>query len=193
MENHAYNEIPEKRRMELIDGVTVMLAAMPAVNHNRVISNLNRIFQNYLRGKRCESFSDGVDVHFDEDNVFVPDLLIVCNKDIIQSDGIYGTPDLVVEVLSHSTAKYDKGKKKDIYEKYGVREYWLVNHIDKTIEVYLNKNGSFFLDNIYCIYPDWEWKKMSEEEKSQALLPLKVSLYDDFFIDVREVFERISG
>ena len=181
----------EKRRVEKINGVTVMQAAMPAVNHNRVVTNLSSIFNRYLRGKRCEAFSDGVEVHLDEDNTFVPDAMIVCNKDIIKHNGIFGVPDLVAEVLSPSTARNDKGAKKDAYEKCGVREYWIADTKNKSVEVYLLRDGRFVLDNIYNVYEDWEWEQLSEEEKAAAKLPLKVSLYDDFFVDVREVFERV--
>ena len=181
----------EKRRVEKINGVTVMLSAMPAVNHNRVVTNLVNIFSRYLRGKRCEAFFDGVQVHLDEENTFVPDAMIVCNKDIIKHNGIYGAPDLVVEVLSPSTGKNDRGPKKDVYERHGVREYWIADTKSKSIEVYLLRDGHFVLDNIYNVYEDWEWEQLSEEEKATAKLPLKVSLYDDFFVDVREVFERV--
>lgn len=181
----------EKRRVEKINGVTVMLSALPAVNHNRVVTNLVNIFSRYLRGKRCEAFFDGVQVHLDENNTFVPDAMIVCNKDIIKRDGIYGAPDLIVEVLSPSTGKNDRGPKKDVYERHGVREYWIADTKSKSVEVYLLRDGHFVLDNIYNVYEDWEWEQLSEEEKTAAKLPLKVSLYDDFFVDVHEVFERV--
>ena len=182
----------EKRRVEKIKGQTVMLSAMPAVNHNRVAGYIYHVFLGYLRGKRCEAFSDGVEVHLDEDNTFVPDAMIVCNKDIIKYNGIYGAPDLVVEVLSPSTASHDRGAKKDVYEKHGVKEYWIADPKSKSVEVYHLKDGRFVLDNVYTAYEEWEWEGLSEKEKEQAKLPLKVSLYDDFFIDVREIFERVQ-
>ena len=182
----------EKRRVEKIKGQTVMLAAMPAVNHNRVAGYIYHTFLNYLKKKRCEAFSDGVEIHLDEDNTFVPDAMIVCNKDIIKYDGIYGAPDLVVEVLSPSTASRDRGAKKDVYEQHGVKEYWIADPKSKSVEVYHLKDGRFVLDNVYTAYEEWEWKSLSDKEKEAAKLPLKVSLYDDFFIDVREIFERVQ-
>ena len=188
----AYDEREDKRRVERINGEIIRLAAMPAVNHNRVVINITRLFTNFLNGKRCEAFADGVDVHFDTDNTFVPDVMIVCRKEIIKYDGIYGAPDLVVEVLSRSTAKRDRNEKKNIYEKYGVREYWLVNYTDKTIEVYLLRDGKLVLDNVYALFPDWEWDKLSPEEKQRQQLSVKVSLYDDFIVDLRDVFARVE-
>lgn len=65
--------------------------------------------------------------------------MVVCNKDIIKKDGVHGVPDLIVEVISPSTAKKDKGYKKDLYETCGVKEYWLVDTDNRSIEVYLLK------------------------------------------------------
>lgn len=189
MENTIYKENP---RYEIINGKTVMMSPSPATNHNKVITNITYLFKSYLRGKRCINFSDGVDVHFDEKNIVIPDAMIVCRKDIIKGDGIYGTPDLVVEVLSPSTATRDKKTKKALYEKYGVEEYWIVDPAGKSIEVYHLRNKKMDLDQVYAVYPDWQWCKMTEAEKAEAVLTLRVSLYDDFAIDIREIFENVE-
>ena len=176
---------------EVIDGETVMMSPRPAVGHNRIAGKIYHIFMNYLKGRRCIPFVDGVDVHLDEKNTFVPDVMIVCNRDIIRPDGIYGAPDLVVEVLSPSTMNNDLGRKKDVYERAGVKEYWIVSPVEKAITVYRLQEGRFVLDYAYAVYPDWDWARMTEEERAQAQLSLKVSLYDDFVIDIREIFEDI--
>lgn len=189
MDNIAYKEEP---RYEIINGETIMMSPRPAPNHNRVITSISSIFRNYLKGKRCEAFSDGVDVHLDEKNTVIPDVMIICNKDIIKGDGIYGTPDLIVEVLSPSSTKRDKIDKKLLYQKFGVKEYWIVSPSDKSIEVYLLVDGIFELNNVYNVYPELQWNKMNEEEKAVVTLSFKVSLYDDFIIDVREIFENVD-
>lgn len=189
MENLAYRE---KDRFEIIDGKVVMMSPRPTTNHGVVAGNIYHIFREYLKGKKCRAFMDGHDLHLDEKNTLIPDAMIVCNKDIIKTDGIYGAPDLVVEVLSPSTAARDKGRKKDLYEKFGVKEYWIVSQSDKSVDVYLLDDGKFRLDNVYTVYPDWQWNKMTEEEKSAAALSLRVSLYDDFVVDVREIFENVQ-
>ena len=185
------DDVIDAPRTELIGGQVFMQAA-PAVNHNRVAGNIYYMFKSFLRGKRCEAFSDGVDVHFDAENTFRPDVMIVCRKDIIKRDGIHGAPDLVVEVLSRSTARFDRNEKKTVYEKYGVKEYWLVNYMDKTIEVHLLHDGKFVLDNVYAVFPAWEWNTLSDKEKERQKLQFKVSLYDDFTVDIRDVFERVD-
>lgn len=109
MENTIYKE---ELRYEIINGKTVMMSPSPATNHNKVITNITYLFKSYLRGKRCINFSDSVDVHFDEKNIVIPDAMIVCRKDIIKGDGIYGAPDLIVEVLSPALQIETKRQKK---------------------------------------------------------------------------------
>lgn len=185
--------IDRRPLVEVLGGQTILMSPSPALNHNRVIVNLTYIVRRYLQGKRCEVFSDGVDVHFDEKNTVIPDLMIVCDKDKIKGDGIYGAPDLVVEVLSPSTATRDRKEKKVLYARHGVKEYWIIGPAGKSVEVYLLAGGALEIDRVYTVYPDWQWEKMTDEEKSEAALPLRVSLYDDFVIDVREIFENIKN
>ena len=132
--NLAYQAEPWE---EKLNGQIILMSPRPSVNHNQLIGNIYHIFRSYLKGKACKAFTDGVDVFLtDKDNV-IPDAMIVCNKDIIKPDGIHGAPDLVVEVLSPSTAKNDRGYKKDLYEAAGVKEYWIVDPTMRSIEAYL--------------------------------------------------------
>ncbi len=122
-----------KQRSEMINRKTMMLSLRPVVNHNKIIVNLSILFGVYLKGKKCTNLSDGVDVHLEEKNRVLPDSMIICNQDIIKRDGVYGAPDLVIEVLSPSTAHRDKGDKKALYEKHGVKEYWIISPDEKSI------------------------------------------------------------
>ena len=132
----------------------------------------------------------------DEKNHFIPDVMIICNKNIITDLNIQGAPDLVVEVLSPSTAKNDKGIKKDIYEKFGVKEYWIVNTVDKSVEVYLNNNGRFYLDNIYVYFTDEEIAEndaLANDDKNKLTIytDIKVSVCDNLVIKIKDIFENI--
>ena len=124
----------------------------------------------------------------------IPDVVIVCNPEIITEKRIEGTPDLVVEILSKSTEKKDRIDKLLTYEKYGVKEYWLVDPIRKSVTVYLLRDGKFDLDNIYYFYTEKEWADMDDKERAEAEAQrmIKVSLYDDFIIDVADVFEDVD-
>jgi len=181
----------ERRKYELLDGKIYYMAGASS-NHNAIKGNIYRIFGNFLKGKKCRAFVDGEDVHFNEKDIAVPDVMIVCNRDIIKEDGIYGVPDLIVEILSKSTAKRDIGYKKDLYGKYGVKEYWIVSQAECSVQVYLLKDGVYVFDNIYQIYEDWVLRKMDEEEKSEIIKEFKTSLYDDLIINVEEVFENVE-
>ena len=133
------------------------------------IRKLRSAFRTYLKGKTCRAFNDGVDVYLTEDDRVIPDAMIVCNKNMIALDGIHGAPDLIVEVLLPSTAKNDRGYKKDLYEQSGVKEYWIVNPIEQSVYVYVLEKEKFkarpytFRDRI------------------------KPGIYDDMWIDFTEL------
>ena len=180
----------EERREERIGGRLVAMA--PAtISHGRLTMRICSIFDTYLRGRTCEALPDGVAVYLTEDDYFLPDAMIVCDPDKIRPDGVHGAPDLVVEVLSPSTARYDRGRKMDVYEAAGVREYWIVSPGDKSIDQYLLTDGRFVLAEHYAIYPDWMLAHMSDAERAAIKHEIRVSLYDDMAIPLEEIFERI--
>jgi len=187
--NLAYQE---EIREERIDGKIVAMSPRPAWNHNRIASNIFYLFESYLRRKKCTPIVDGVDLYLSEDDWFIPDFMIVCDPDKIKSDGVHGAPDLVVEILSPSTAKRDKGYKKDVYARAGVKEYWIVSPGDKSIEQYFLKDGQFILHEIYTVYPDYILKKMNEEERAAVVTEFKCSLYDDLIISLEDIFWRVD-
>ncbi len=164
------------------------MSLRPATSHQIIAGNIHHIFSRYLKGKRYKAFMEP-DVFLDEQNNFVPDVLIACDRDKIKQNGIYGAPDLVVEILSPSTAAKDKGIKKAVYEKTGVKEYWIVDPESKSIDVYHLQNGRLEFFDTFLVYPEWEWERMTDADRAVARLSVKVSLYDDLTVDVREVFE----
>lgn len=189
--NLAYDYIPEEPWEELIDGKVVAMSPRPAVNHNRVSENIFAFFLIRLKGKTCQPFGDGYDLYLSKTERYVPDFMIVCDPSKIKRKGIYGTPDLVVEVLSPGTAKNDRGHKKDIYEKFGVKEYWLVEPVNRSVEQYFLVDGKFVINEIYHHYPDWMLEDMDEEERESIVTEFKCSLYDDFAIKLDEIFDRL--
>ena len=186
-DNLAYQEA---RREELIGGNVVAMSPRPSFNHNRVASNIFRIFDNHLYGKKCTPIADGMDLYLDDDNQFVPDFMIVCDPDKIKPNGVHGAPDLVVEVLSPSTMRDDKTRKKDAYARCGVREYWLVDPVSKSLEVYRTDGAEFVLHDIYAMHADWELAQMSEEERAAVVTHFQCSLFDDLDISLDEIFYR---
>lgn len=182
--NLAYQE---NFREELIGGKVVMMAPASA-GHTYIADGILSIFRHYLRGKPCIPFGDGLLVHLTDKDKFVPDVMVVCDRSKIKPDGVYGAPDLVVEVLSPSTAKNDRTYKKEVYERYGVPEYWLVSPSDKFIEVYRQVDGAYVLHDMYTFYPDWMLEDMSEAEQKARVTEFKCHLYDDLIIRLDDIF-----
>lgn len=187
--NLAYQDDAwEKRREELINGEVVRMSPRPAFNHNQISYNIAILFGNHLKGRKCTPIADGMDLFLDDKNRFVPDFMVVCDRDKIKWNGVHGAPDLVVEVLSPSTAKSDKKHKKDVYARCGVREYWIVDPIGKSIEQYLQDNGQLVLHDVYTHHPDYMLEDMTEEDRAAVVTRFKCCLYDDLDICLEDVF-----
>lgn len=186
-DNLAYQE---ERREELIGGKVVAMSPRPSVDHNRISGNIYHLFANYLKGRKCEPFADGTDLYLTDEEQYIPDFMVVCDPDKVQNDGVHGAPDLVVEVLSPSTAKNDRAHKKDVYAKCGVREYWIVDPANKSVEVYRVDGAAFALHDIYTLHPDWMLAKMSPEERAAVATHFKCGLFDDLDISLEDVFYR---
>ncbi|WP_179865491.1 MULTISPECIES: Uma2 family endonuclease [unclassified Bacillus (in: firmicutes)] len=150
-----YLSSPEGSRYEIYDGEPVLLAA-PTTKHQGIVSFLTTEFGIYLKGKECRVFVSPFCVRFSElkdyeraDNVYEPDLSIIFNKSQIDQHGCKGAPNLIVEVLSPSTARNDRLKKYNTYQKHGVSEYWIVDPINETIEIHALENSVYRLWNVY--------------------------------------------
>ena len=173
--NLAYQD---EIQQEVINGEVVMMA--PALsNHNRIARNLTRIFDTYLLGKKCEYFPDGEGLFLSEEEEYIPDGMVVCDPDKVTYKGVFGAPDLVIEILSRTTAKNDRGHKKEVYARYGVKEYWIIDPVRFTVEQFLLKDGAFSLERVY---------RKNSEANAQTF---KCSLYDDLTISLEDIFARV--
>ena len=182
---------------ETIDG-KVYLMAGTSTAHGHIVGNLLSVFTNYLKGKKCKVYGENISVKFDEANEVLPDIKIVCDPDKIKRNGIEGAPDFIAEVLSTRTRKKDETEKKDIYEKHGVKEYWIVDTDRKTIEVNILINGRYVKDYTYTRFDEYDIKDIeatgNEEEKEMIkITTLKTSIFgDDLIINIDDVFENIE-
>ena len=186
--NLAYQE---EFREELIGGKAVAMSPRPMYNHNHIAFNIAVLFSNYLRGKPCTAIADGTDLYLTEEDRFVPDVMVVCDRDKIRRDGVHGAPDLVVEVLSPSTMRNDRMRKKEVYQACGVREYWMVDPENRTIEQYLLQDGKLELNMVYASCRDDELERMSEQEKAELETHFQCSLYSDFDIALEDIFSGL--
>lgn len=135
----------DDQRWELIDGVAFCMSPAPNRLHQKWLGELHRQIANYLEDKPCEVYLAPFDVRLpdysdasDEETITVvqPDILVVCDRDKIDNSGVKGAPDLVVEIISPSSAKRDITTKFELYQRHGVKEYWLVYPNDRTLLVY---------------------------------------------------------
>jgi Uma2 family endonuclease len=192
MGNAAYTYYDDhKRRYEMVDGQIIAMAPQKA-NHKIAAQNIFNIFKNYLKGKTCMAFADGMDVVLTEKDRFVPDMMVVCDRSKINKNGfIDGAPNLVVEVLSPSTAKRDRSYKKNLYERFGVNELWIVDWAALSVEVYLLTEGKYELDNIYA-YADEDLGIMAETERNYIKENVKTEfsthLFPDLCITLDDIF-----
>lgn len=157
---HCYGDYltwPDDVRYELIDGVAYLMAPAPDLAHQDVAGEIYFQARQALQGKPCRPFIAPVDVRLpkhDEaddniDTVVQPDVLVVCDSSKLDRRGVRGAPDWIVEVLSPSTAGHDQIRKRQLYERHGVREYWLVHPIDRVLTVYRLQDREYGKPELY--------------------------------------------
>lgn len=161
---YTYNDYAswsDEERWELIDGVAYDMSPAPSPRHQSVLGELHAQFHATLRGSPCRAYLAPFDVRLpdgaEEDElvstVVQPDLLVICDAAKVDTRGCRGAPDLLVEILSPSTAYKDQTAKQELYERHGVREYWIVNPERAMVMVYrLGAEGRYarpvvFLDH----------------------------------------------
>jgi len=138
-------------RYELIDGVIYFMSPGASQAHQTTSRELFLQLAIYLKGKPCEVFHPPFDVCLnakgDEDSSTVqPDIIVVCDKSKLDGKRCNGAPDLIIEILSPSNKKYDLFIKFRAYLKAGVREYWVVDPDEKTVQTYILKGGKYMAD-----------------------------------------------
>ena len=132
-----YLLLPELDRRELIGGDFYMVPA-PNIKHQDIVGNLGAILRAHVRGRGLgKLLLAPTDVVLSDEDVVQPDLLFVSNdrRDIVTEDNIAGAPDLVIEVLSPSTAERDMNLKLALYARAGVGEYWIVDPVEESVQV----------------------------------------------------------
>jgi Uma2 family endonuclease len=142
----VYKMLPEGTLAELIDGSLYMSPA-PTTKHQRIIGEVFKKLSSFTESHRLgEVFLSPCDVFLDElSNAVQPDLIYVSSSKskIVKEDAIHGVPDLLIEVLSTGNSQHDLVRKKDLYEKFGVVEYWVINPETKDCIGYSLDNGVY--------------------------------------------------
>ncbi|MCG8402082.1 MAG: Uma2 family endonuclease [Firmicutes bacterium] len=171
----------DNERWEIIDGVPYAMTPAPSWQHQAVLGEIHRQFANYFEGKQCRAFAAPFDVRIpgedesgeDIATVVQPDLVVVCDKNKLSGTGCEGAPDLVIEILSPSTAKMDLKQKLHLYERSGVKYYWVVDLQNRYITIYvLGESNTYKIKDTY-----FEGDTIEPEE------------FEGFEMDVESVFD----
>ncbi|WP_028323857.1 Uma2 family endonuclease [Desulfatirhabdium butyrativorans] len=180
-----YLQWHDEERYELIDGEPVLMSPAPNRAHQTISRNLEYHIFSFLQDRSCHVFDAPFDVRLEPHpipdeasfHVVQPDIVVVCDPAKLDDHGCIGAPDWVIEIVSPSTASKDHIIKRQLYEQFGVREYWIVQPLDKILLVYrLLADGKYGKPDVYC----------SEDAVTVGILP-------ELKIDLREVFRDLPS
>ena len=139
--------LPEGQRAELIDGDLYMFGA-PLRIHQKISIELTTAIKNHIKesGKTCDVYAAPFAVYIggaeDHYNYVEPDISVICDKTKLTDKGCVGAPDWIIEIVSPSSTQTDYIRKLSLYERSGVREYWIVNPESQTARTYYFNAGS---------------------------------------------------
>lgn len=167
-----YYNLPEDVRAELIGGQIYYMSA-PGRIHQKILMALSKIIANYMdsNGGTCEVYPApfAVQLFGDRKNIVEPDISVICDPGKLTDRGCTGAPDWIIEIISPGNASHDYVRKLNLYMDAGVREYWIVDPMEKQIHVYLFNKEQF---------------KMSTYTFQDKI---KVRIYDDLWIDFKAI------
>src|SRR5690625_587619 len=171
----------EGEKVELIDGEIYNMSPAPSRQHQQILVELFKAFSSFLEDAECEVYFAPFDVRLfaenkrndDINNVVQPDLTVVCDKDKLDDQGCNGSPDLIIEVISPSSIKTDRWEKYQLYEKAGVKEYWLVDPINQSVEVHHLDNANYEFQGVFT----------QEDTVSVQILP-------ELTLNLNEIFNK---
>ena len=168
-----YYNLPENVRAELIDGQIYYMSA-PSRIHQEILMFLSKIIANYIDSKKgpCKVYPAPFAVKLfseDDKNVVEPDISVICDPNKLTDRGCTGAPDWITEIVSPGNSSHDYVRKLNLYMDAGVREYWIVDPIKKTVFVYHLEETKF------------EAAAYTFQDK------IKVNIYDDLWIDFTEL------
>lgn len=163
--------LPEGVRAEIIDGEMFVRMTTPSTTHQGLLGNLFFQIKRYILEKegKCEVYPApfGVRIKKDIHNYVEPDISLICDDEKLDPKGCFGSPDLVIEIVSPSNRKMDYVRKLALYREAGVREYWIVDPKHERVTVYDLEHGK-----------EPQLRPFSER--------IKVGVYDDLYLDVTE-------
>lgn len=178
----------ERRKDEKIDGVIYDMSPSPNYQHGIVNGNLYTIIKQGLKNSIWLVSMENLDFKYHpdkNDDYLCPDIMIICDRKHLKGGAYSGTPKFVAETLSPSTAKRDRAEKKDIYEKAGVEEYWILSP-EGHLEIYYLREGRYVLEESYILQND------KEEEHYNAEVVIQLRAFPLITMTLQEIFEGVE-
>ncbi|MEB2780708.1 Uma2 family endonuclease [Algoriphagus sp. C2-6-M1] len=142
--------------VELIKGKIFAKASAPNRRHQEVSANLTSILWVFLKDHSCKVYSAPFDVRFSKNpkdekvkSVVQPDISVICDPSKLDDKGCLGAPDLIVEILSPGNSRVELQNKYELYQEYGVREYWVIHPTECTVLIYTLIDGKFHPSRLF--------------------------------------------
>ncbi len=178
----------ERRKDEKINGIIYDMSPLPGYRHCIVNGNIYRIIGNGLKNSMCFASMENLDFKYhpeENDDYVCPDIMIVCDRKHLKGSAYGGTPRFIAETLSNATAKRDRTEKKDIYEKAGVEEYWIVSP-QGSVEIYYLESGKYILEQNYMLQND------KEDEDYNGETEICLRAFPQIKMTLGEIFEGLD-
>ena len=177
----------ENYKKELIEGFEIRVLPARTV-HSNIVMRIYDKFNDYIRNNNieCVVYPDNLYLFIDKKNRVSPDIMVICDIARLTEKGYEGVPELVVEVLSRSTEKMDTTKKLQIYEQLGIKEYWIVDPVSRTIKQFILKDNKYELEDIY--YEDVEEDIEDDEYISKD--SFNTYIFPKLEIKVKDLFKH---
>lgn len=178
----------ERRKDEKINGIIYDMSPSPGYRHCIVNGNIYRIIGNGLKNSMCFASMENLDFKYhpeENDDYVCPDIMIVCDRKHLKGSAYGGTPRFIAETLSNATAKRDRTEKKDIYEKAGVEEYWIVSP-QGSVEIYYLESGKYILEQNYMLQND------KEDEDYNGKTEICLRAFPQIKMTLGEIFEGLD-
>jgi Uma2 family endonuclease len=149
---YQLEEYEQHDLIQLIDG-EVIISVPLILKHQAIVGEILFIFLTQAKKQGGKAFTAPIEVYLDEHNIYEPYVLYLTPDTtcVVGEKLLTGAPDLVVEVLSPSTAKFDRQEKYKAYEKHGVREYWIVDAVHEVLEVWTLNDKQFIRQGAYGV------------------------------------------
>ncbi len=171
-----YEALPENRRVEVFENVVYDMAS-PSQIHQSISMELSNIIYNYIKSKKrpCQLFSAPFDVKLSDKPLIIvqPDIMVICDRNKLDGKRCNGAPDFIIEIVSPGNPSDDYIKKAYYYNKYGAREYWIVDPRRKTVTI------NYFEGNIVSVQYPFD-------------SIIKVNIYDDLLINFLEIADTLN-